>query len=266
MQRAFSLVEIAIVLVIIGLLVGAIIGGQSLIRAGELRAIPTEHERYSSAVIAFKDKYGAIPGDLHKATSYWGTQAACGGSDANGACNGNANGMINQDINGTVAVSTANEVFQFWRHLALAGLIEGRYTGIAGPTAGNNGLDTLLEGTTANAPKSRLTASGWSVRYIYQYPGDVVTFANDYRNMYNLGAINPGDTLLGAALNPTEAWNVDMKMDDGLPGTGKIVPRSIFSWGHANACTLATSQTDYAAGYNVSSKPAACSLFFPRAF
>lgn len=68
----FSLVELSIVLVILGLLVGGILGGQSLIHAAELRAIPTETEKYQTALNTFRMKYFALAGDFDKATSFWG--------------------------------------------------------------------------------------------------------------------------------------------------------------------------------------------------
>lgn len=99
MQKAFSLVELSIVLVILGLLTGGILAGQSLIRASELRAVVTEYERYIAASHTFRDKYMAIPGDMANATRFWGDDAAlCADAGITngtpGTCNGNANGSI----------------------------------------------------------------------------------------------------------------------------------------------------------------------------
>ena len=76
MQRGFSLVELSIVLVILGLLTGGILAGQSLIRASELRAVSTEFQRYVAAVNTFRDKYFMLPGDMSNATAFWGEDAA----------------------------------------------------------------------------------------------------------------------------------------------------------------------------------------------
>ena len=80
-MRAFSLVELSIVLVILGLLTGGILAGQSLIRAAELRAVTTEYQRYVAAVQTFRDKYMALPGDMPNAIAFWGaahaTPATC---------------------------------------------------------------------------------------------------------------------------------------------------------------------------------------------
>lgn len=137
-RQAFSLVELSIVLVILGLLVGGVLAGQSLIRAAELRAVSTEYSRYTAAVNSFKDKYFAIPGDMNNAVRFWGAQA---GGTADGSnttcealttpatgtatCNGNGDGQVHQ-------VSTGwYERFRLWQHLANAGLIEGSYSGIS---------------------------------------------------------------------------------------------------------------------------------------
>ncbi|MFZ4541492.1 MAG: type II secretion system protein [Rickettsiales bacterium] len=127
-SSGFSLVELSIVLVILGLLVGGILSGQSLIRAAELRAVSTEYSRYVTAVQTFRDKYFQLPGDMNSATTFWGTAAvgaACATTIGSGTqtCNGNGDGWLD---NGYV---NSNENFRYWQHLANAGLIEGAYTG-----------------------------------------------------------------------------------------------------------------------------------------
>ena len=68
----FSLLELSIVLVILGLLAGGVLSGKSLIRAAELRTIGTERDRFRTAMYAFRDKYFMLPGDISNATSFWG--------------------------------------------------------------------------------------------------------------------------------------------------------------------------------------------------
>ncbi len=64
-----------------------------------------------------------------------------------------------------------------------------------------------------------------------------------------------------AALKPEEAWNIDTKLDDGMPGSGKVVTRY---WN--NACATATSNTDYTSPYKVASGTVACTLYFRQQF
>lgn len=244
-QSAFSLVELSIVLVILGLLTGGILGGQALIRAAELRAVSTEYNRYVTAVQTFRDKYFALPGDMRNATSFWGdnnTQcpdaAITNGNP--GTCNGNG------DNNWGVA----NEQFLVWQHLANAGLIEGTYTGITGTA---NADDYEIPG---NAPLSKLSNSGWAARSAFNHIGDVDAFAADYGNMFHLGAIVANGVPNGPNLKPEELWNIDTKMDDGRPGYGKVQARF---W---NDCTFATSVTDISAAYDLANSGKVCSIHF----
>ena len=71
-SHGFSLVELSIVLVIVGLLTGGILMGQNLIRNAEIQGVMKELAKYSDAVIAFRDQYDALPGDLPDAGNYWG--------------------------------------------------------------------------------------------------------------------------------------------------------------------------------------------------
>ncbi len=103
MRAGFSLIELSIVLVILGLLTGGILTGQNLIRAAELRSVTTEFQTYQTAVMTFRDKYFALPGDMRNATDFWGSAggggqgAACSSANATtgSTCNGDGNGQIN---------------------------------------------------------------------------------------------------------------------------------------------------------------------------
>jgi prepilin-type N-terminal cleavage/methylation domain-containing protein len=141
-MRGFSLVELSIVLVILGLLTGGILAGQSLIRASELRAVTTEYQRYATATQTFRDKYFALPGDFRDATRFWQRMtntADCitnstAAVNAAGSCDGDADAFIEA----AAAASQSGEMFHYWRQLALAGLVEGTYSGVAGGGGTNN--------------------------------------------------------------------------------------------------------------------------------
>jgi prepilin-type N-terminal cleavage/methylation domain-containing protein len=264
-KQAFSLVELSIVLVILGLLIGGILSGQSLIRASELRAVTTESMRYTAAVQTFRDKYFAIPGDFSKATSFWGDQGAGGCIDnsatasvSTGTCDGDGNGYVYTNAG---AGNTA-ELFQFWRQLAFAGLIEGTYTGVAGPGGGE---DTLV-GT--NAPKSKLNNGGWTAYSITSNFGDTQTYTYTYGNLFELGSYVGTSRTYGALLKPEELWNIDTKLDDGKPGTGTLIARESMNWnGTAGTkCTTSTSNIDYAGLYNLSNSGVSCAAYFKEAF
>lgn len=266
-QSAFSLVELSIVLVILGLLVGGVLAGQSLIRAAELRAVSTEYSRWVAATQTFRDKYLSAPGDFRDATRFWGRASSATDCVTNsaatitsveaGSCDGNGNGIIT-----IPAPSTFGENFLFWQHLARAGLIEGTYSGQAGP---GTGLSTLLG---VNSPRSRLQNAGWGVHNHNgtTHPGGPTTYTFDYGNMAILGATQLNTVPQGPAMRSEEAWNIDVKMDDGRPGGGNIFAQSGAAWGASNSCTTSTSQTDYAGEYRLNNNAVSCALFFRNIF
>src|ERR1700689_1860224 len=94
-HSGFTLIELSIVLVIIGLIVGGILVGQDLIKAAEVRAQISQVEKYKSAVNTFMVKFDALPGDMPLATANqfgFTTGASCDGSpgfrDGNGLIDG----------------------------------------------------------------------------------------------------------------------------------------------------------------------------------
>lgn len=210
MRHAFSLVELSIVLVILGLLTGGILSGQSLIRAAELRSVSTDISRATTAVYSFRDKYFQLPGDFTSATSFW-TSCTNG---TNNNCNGNGNGDL--EVFSCTSVQSA-EINRAWQHLALAGLVEGDYS---------TGLNVACSGSSATAPyngipgvtvpKLRLSSGG-----IMFYPG---TSWYGYKlNVILVGAYDGiNNSLEGALLKPEEAWNLDTKMDDGKASAGAM--------------------------------------------
>ncbi len=213
MRAGFSLVELSIVLVILGLLTGGILSGQSLIRAAEVRGVSSDYQRFTAAVYTFRDKYFAMPGDMPNATTFWGV-AGGNGEDADchetvstgtETCNGDGDGQIKGPA------SPFNERYRFWQHLANAALIEGQYTGTLATESGY--ADIYVGGV--NVPVSRLGGSNyWHATYKNASTGSASTFAFSAANQLMSSP---------AGLTPQECWNLDMKMDDGRPGTGKQI-------------------------------------------
>src|SRR5690606_5447486 len=95
-QRGFTLVELAIVLVIIGLIIGGVLVGQDLIRSAQIRAQISQLDRFNVAVGAFRAKYNCIPGDCARVSTW-----------LSGGVSGDGNGVIT-DVNGTVNASSAD--------------------------------------------------------------------------------------------------------------------------------------------------------------
>jgi prepilin-type N-terminal cleavage/methylation domain-containing protein len=218
--RAFSLVELSIVLVILGLLVGGVLAGQSLIRAAELRAVTTEYARFTTARQSFRDKYFALPGDMNNATQFWGrqnsnadcvTNSSAAVNASAGTCDGNGDGQIAW----AAAANQSGEFLQYWRQLAFAGQIEGSYTGLAA------GCNFCMPASAA--PKSKLTNGYWNPIYLGTQSGNPQWYDANYGSVLFMGAI--ASYASSPVLKPEEAWNIDTKLDDGKPTTGKV-----FSW------------------------------------
>ena len=126
-QSGFTLIEIAIVLVIIGLLLGGILKGQELITQGRIRNVANDFQSVTAAVNLYQDRYRALPGDDIGAAGRWTTTTSGGGD-----------GIIGTGTAATPAYNSAtagDESRLFWQHLRLAGLIGGPTTSGAVGTA-----------------------------------------------------------------------------------------------------------------------------------
>lgn len=255
LKRAFSLVELSIVLVILGLLVGGVLSGQSLIRAAEIRAATSEYSRFLAATQSFRDKYFALPGDMTNATAFWGaahaTPVTCLTTLGTGTqtCNGNGDGQIarNEPLGN-------HEFFRFWQHLANAGLIEGNYTGI--PASGFAGS------STANSPRSRVPSGFWFTAHAGTMSGGTDVFDGNFGNTWELGVITPNFHPSSPLFKPEELWNIDVKVDDGLPARGNLTARAPFN----NTCTSAANSADLSATYLLTSATTACVAYFRNLF
>lgn len=257
----FSLLELSIVLVIIGLLAGGLMVGQDLIRQSELRAVMNEHQSYLTALNSFRVKYNAVPGDMRNATQYWGRQSntpdcltnSSAAVTVNGTCDGNANGVVND---GTAA-NLSGERKQFWRHLALAGLVSGNFTGLSGPLGWDHAVINV------NVPGSAITAGGWTaVGYAAPFPGNGNMYALDYGpSVFIYGAEGSGTETDNPIFRPQEAAQIDTKMDDGKPATGRVIARF---WN--NFCSAADDGTstnnDLVASYRLNDSAIRCALNF----
>lgn len=241
MNKAFSLVELSIVLVILGLLTGGILAGQSLIRASEIRSVTTQFSQYVTAVQTFRDKYMALPGDMKNASSFWGAlgTGTCPTGTGTGTqtCDGDGDGQIDPTGN----VSRYGEDFTFWQHLGNAGLIEGSYTGKSGSASS---LDATIG---VNSPASKVSSAGWGVLYVGTSSGSTFWFDGAYSNVLRMGSKNADGSLKNPMFKAEEAWGVDTKLDDGKPGVGYVVVNSYSS------CTDAANSAATGASYLLSS-------------
>jgi len=254
-NRGFTLLELSVVIVILGLLVGGVIAGRSIIRASEMRSISIDLVRYQTAVNAFKTKYDGLPGDLEDATTYWGAAdavpATCITTNSGGpaTCNGNGNGHITDLIGVAPWVTEAYEAFRAWQQLSNAGFIQGKYTGVTpGP------YRTSVIGT--NVPASKIKGTGFSLTYVGTY-SNPNWFSDSYGHVLLYGAQMTDWDTTGRTLNPDDMKTIDMKMDDGRPLYGIIMTFI------GTGCTTSSVVT---ADYAVSDRRPLCNVIYKLGF
>ena len=260
-QRGFTLIELSIVLVIIGLVAGGIIVGRSMLDNAEMRTITTELTIYTTAYKEFVEKYQAIPGDMNNATSYWYADDSCPATASNTTpktptCNGDGNGMIGDWTN--TATATANserEWFRAWQQLANSELIEGKFTG----TSGSGSSTEALIGV--NVPASKTTKGGWTLLYMVSDGVTDTTFYNSAVASHVLmyGAQTSGSFTDTAILTPTQMKSIDEKIDDGMPYTNKVRVKKTGS----GSCTVdATAASDYRLNVTATKDTPTCQFLF----
>lgn len=249
LKYGFTLVELSIVLVIIGLLLGGVIIGKDMIRSAQLRSVVTDVQGYLAASMMFQDKYQCLPGDCANATTFF-----------SGVTNGNGDTILSP----ASAANAVGEVFGAWQQLALIGYVAGVFTGKAGPA---NQYDALAG---VNVPASKLPNSTYS----FGFPGlgtgntsGVLSATSNYydgayRNVLYFGTKYPGELNYAAILSPAQAYAIDQKIDDGIPGTGTI--RTMFGNTYAPNCSTSGSvnTNPTASAYNISYSGIACQLLF----
>lgn len=219
-NSGFTLVELAIVLVIIGLIVGGVLVGQDLIRAATIRSVVTDIEKYNAAATTFRGKYNGLPGDLLSTRAVDFGLNATNGTDAsrNGtAGKGDGNGIIEACAAG--AVGYGCETGLFWTDLTAAGLIPARlaaYTSTATTPA------TLSLGV----PKTRLRDTALVSVFNNAGRNYLALAAGTITGAVAAGTADPITFIAGSAtagVTPLEARNVDEKLDDGGALTGTVI-------------------------------------------
>ena len=197
-QKGFTLVEIAIVMVIIGLLLGAVLKGQNLINSARVRSMADQNSSVQAAYYGFIDRYRAIPGDMTAARACEAIGAnqfgasSCPGSTPGGSGTTGGNGRL--DL-GDYAEASA-----VWAHLSAANFIVGSYPG---------GATSSTYDDEGMAPKN-------------PFEGRVILWRTA---SYQSSTGTSGERLgfvIGRSTPASVMLELDEKVDDGRPQTGVL--------------------------------------------
>jgi prepilin-type N-terminal cleavage/methylation domain-containing protein len=184
-QTGFTLIELAIVLVIIGLLLGGVLRGQELINSARVKNLTRDFQNVQVYLYGYQDRFRAIPGDDGNAAARLPGPPPAINAPAATRNNGLINGQWNSD-------NVADESFLFWQHVRLAGLAPGA-------------VDT---GNVAFEPRNANNG-----RIGIQSIGAGFTKINDMQGAYAICS----DLILGR-----DALQIDTTLDDGDTATGNI--------------------------------------------
>lgn len=237
-RKGFTILEISIVIVVIGLITGAVMVGRDMMHNAALNSQIAQLEKFTLATATFKMKYGGLPGDLLNADQYGLNYHTASGSTVN-----RGDGVLNNHAVRDAPVSTMwTEITFFFIHLTDAGLIEGNQ-----------------QYKHQNMTYNYCDDTGYYKQFPKMEIGNGGIHATQYRNKIWFGlALNScslgagGGSLIlrstGGVIAPSDAHYIDTKLDDGIPATGTVI--AIESWdgtvdNNIDACVVDATSMEY---------------------
>jgi len=234
-KSAFSLIELSIVLIVIGLLIAGITGGASLIKSSELRSVMGEARGYAVAVNAFYSQFNALPGDYATAVGQFGLA-------------GDGDSTIEYFGNGTNPSESASA----WQSLKSIGAVDAITAATVVAASTNPTFGT-------NAPSSKIKSSGWVFDYRnliegagagVTAPQNVVVLTGTITGTAAGSSVTTlvhGTNIATAAITGSDALSIDAKIDDGFANTGKVrgVNPGATETATGSCYTYGTSATSY---------------------
>jgi len=225
-QHGFTLVEMSIVLIIIGLVVAGILVGQDMISASTIRMQIAQIDKYNSAVHTFQSKYGGLPGDITAATASQLGFAARGTYPGEGDGNGLIEGITNAAGAHNGAAETAGETLMFWVDLSQANLIDATLSAGSATTIPGLPINTTAVLSTY-FPAARMGNSNSVYVFSGGYGNGNIGTNNDGNNYFDVAVItslqNTWKMYTSPGMIVAQAFNIDSKIDDGFPMSGTVL-------------------------------------------
>jgi len=251
-QAGFTLVELAIVMIIIGLLIAGVLKGQQLITNAQITSTVAQIKAIDAATTSFRDQYNGVPGDLLNGAA---RIPNCNAAPCNYAGNGDnrvgtASITFGTAVTALPGAGNVGEQAAYWAQLDFAGLLTGLNPGIAG--WGNY------------APSSKITGGGFDVGW---YGGGLTlngmqgtvnnANAGEYLALHGTANAIVNGAAADAFMTPNQATRIDTKIDDGLPNTGTVLAGASAGAGAASCAAAGTA----VAVYNEALSNALCTLY-----
>jgi prepilin-type N-terminal cleavage/methylation domain-containing protein len=187
-QSGFTLIEIAIVLVIIGLLLGGILKGQELINSARVKNLATDFRNIPVFIYGYQDKFRSLPGDDNAAATH-----------VNATAGGDGDGSIEGAWNSTTAT---DESFLFWQHVRLAGLAAGPTATDADDYEPHNAAGGRI-GIQSTKPWATMTSGSWFICS----GGITGQYAKQLDTQLDDGVTNTGSMQAAASVDSTADAN-----------------------------------------------------------
>ena len=221
-NSGYSVIELSIVLIIIGIISATFLGAATLYKNSQIVSVAVKFEDYRAAALGFNLQYGARPGDFTDATDFW---------PDNNTDNGNGNGAID------ATVGADGEYLRAWQHLGLSRFIKGSFGGTYDGGYRNSGTDVLL-------PNIPLVADERATFFMGEMTATTET-GDRTLNALVYSRFSRTDTFFQGSLSRADAQMVDEKIDDGDALSGNIIGTEEDGFAAGEECVDNTTRSRY---------------------
>ncbi len=216
-KKAFSLLELSVVFISIGLLIGAVSVGTTILENARVQKFIADIKKFETAYVSFETIYNQVPGSFNQADVYFDIDCQKVGFTGND-CNGDGDFQIEPNL----TTAQNGEESKAWLHVYSAGLVERAYTGWRTQEVDDGGTTLYFAKLDSDAPKALKSGQ-------FMFGTGILT------------AGTPTDetiyTLNGAFMSARVGYEIDSKIDDGSAEFGKFTADNGRIWypGYANS-------------------------------